>query len=309
MSRIDVAPTIPAVPAVQSEDAILAIGSGGGSAAPPIQHMDEADFVVPVNDDGITTKLCCPSTAACFLSSLFPFSWLGAGASCRVVPVRQELVVLNFGKYVGVAREPGLYCINPCGSDGILVTTAITTYDVPSLKVLDAKGSPLIVSGVVTYQVKDVQRAALDVGSYQTYIKQQSEVVLKQICSQHPYESSKPGEESLKGEQHLIRTQIVQMFQERADRAGVRILRFEFNELSYAPEIAGSMLVRQQAEAMLDARKVVVEGAVSIAYNAVQHLKQAGITFNESESANLVSNLIVTLCSESRVQPTISLGK
>jgi hypothetical protein len=89
--------------------------------------------------------------------------------------------------------------------------------------------------------------------------------------------------------------------------AGIRIMRFEFNELSYAPEIASMMLVRQQAEAMLDARKVVVEGAVSIAYDAVHHLREAGINVSEPEAARLASNLIVTICSESRVQPTIHL--
>jgi regulator of protease activity HflC (stomatin/prohibitin superfamily) len=184
------------------------------SSAPPVQSMNDLTLI---NDEGTEAILCMPSAASCCLSIVFPCGWLGA---LQTVPERHELISLNFGKFNAVAREPGLYCINPCGTTSHLVKTAIETYNLPSLKVLDCHGSPLIVSGVITFKVYDTRLAALDVANYHEYIQQQSEVVLKQICAQYPYESKKAGEESLKGEQEQIRTQIVEMLQTRADRAG-----------------------------------------------------------------------------------------
>lgn len=94
----------------------------------------------------------------------------------------------------------------------------------------------------------------------------------------------------------------------QVSQAGLRVLDMNFNEISYAPEIASQMLVRQQAEAMLDARKVVVDGSVSIAHDAIVQLRERGIVMAPAETARLASNLIITICSESRVQPTMSLS-
>ena len=164
------------------------------------------------------------------------------------------------------------------------------------------------VSGVVTFQVVDSKKAALDVKLWSAYLYTQGEVVLKQICSMHPYESRIAGEDSLKTEATKVRVEIVQLLQAKVTLAGVHVLNFEFKELSYAPEIAASMLVRQQAEAMLEARQVVVEGGVRIAYEAVSHLRAAGLEIGDSEASRLAANLVLTICSESRITPTIQLG-
>ena len=255
-----------------------------------------------VNDD---FSLCCPSTLSCLCSALCPCVWLSA---CTQIDYNTELVYLNYGKFLGVLREPGISIVNPCGMEKVTVSVAIQSLEVPSVKVVDVKGNPLIVSGVVTFQIIDTKKAALDVSAWRSYLSTQAEVILKQICASHPYESRIAGEDSLKAEANKVRREIVQLLQAKVSLAGLHILNFEFKELSYAPEIAASMLVRQQAEAMLEARQVVVEGGVRIAYEAITHLKAAGLEIGDGEASRLASNLVLTICSESRITPTIQLS-
>ena len=258
-------------------------------------------------------------------------------------------------QFTGVLREPGMHCpINMAGMERINVNTAVQSIEIAKVKVVDVRGNPLMVSGVVTFQIIDTKKAALDVKFWQAYLNTQagqhtlhsiqhtthntrntrtgscrhgvspaahlytvcvhccipfiSEVVLKQICSSHPYESRLQGEDSLKSEASKVRREIVQLLQAKVTLAGVHVMNFEFKELSYAPEIAGSMLVRQQAEALIEARQVVVEGGVRIAWEAITHLRSAGLTISDTEASRLASNLVLTICSESRVTPTIQLG-
>jgi hypothetical protein len=136
---------------------------------------------------------------------------------------------------------------------------------------------------------------------------------MKQICSSHPYEAKDPvggaeREDSLKTETGKVRGEVMALLQSKVGQAGLLITDYQFNEISYAPEIAAQMLVRQQAEAMLDARKVVVEGAVAIAAEAVAKLREQGMDMAPAEANRLAANLIITICSESRVTPTISLA-
>jgi len=255
-----------------------------------------------VDDD---VSACCPSMLSCFLSTILPCQWL---CSCVQVNYREELVMLNWGKFLGVKREPGIHIINQSGLQVLQVSTALQSIEIQQVKVVVVKSNPLIVGGVVTYQILDTRKAALDVSSWRSYLQTQAEVVLKQICSSHPYESRIEGEDSLKREADKVRKEIVQRLQAKVSVAGITVANFEFKELSYAPEIASQMLVRQQAEAMLDARKVVVEGGVSIAWEAVSHLKSAGLVIADAEATRLAGNLVLAICSESRITPTMQLS-
>jgi chorismate synthase len=136
---------------------------------------------------------------------------------------------------------------------------------------------------------------------------------MKQICSNYPYEAKSVAagsvaEDCLKTEPVRIRSEVMSLLQSKVSEAGLLIRDYQFNEISYAPEIASQMLVRQQAEAMLDARKVVVEGAVAIAADAILRLKEHGLAMAAQEANRLAANLIITICSESRVTPTINLA-
>jgi len=188
-----------------------------------------------------------------------------------------------------------------------VVSTARAAIDLTHVKVADFKGNPLMVSGVVTYVVVDSRKAALDVQNVNSYIQTQAMAVLKRIASMYPYEA-KEGEHSLKTEASRLRTQMVRFLQDRVNAAGVLIINFELTDLAYAPEIANAMLIRQQAEALVDARKIIVEGAVHISYGALAGLAERGVRLTKDQEAMMVTNLLCVICGDSKVTPTVNVG-
>jgi len=163
-----------------------------------------------------------------------------------------------------------------------------------------------LISGVVSYQIYKARAAVLDVQDVRQYILNQGLAVAKKIASMYPYESQDG--HSLKGEAERIREQMMAMLQERCNVAGVVIHNFELTDLAYAPEIAQAMLIRQQAEAMVDARKIIVKGAVEIAHGAVESLSGRGLHLSPEEQNRVVSNLLVIICGDAKVQPIISVS-
>lgn len=129
--------------------------------------------------------------------------------------------------------------------------------------------------------------------------------VLKQVASKHPYES--PDGHCLKSEANIVGQEMVTAMQAKVESAGVQVVSFELSDLSYSPEIAQSMLVRQQAQALIGARKIVVEGAVEIANDAMKHLLDRGFQLTEDHQARIVGNLLAIICGEAKVQPTYAI--
>jgi len=252
----------------------------------------------------ISGSLCCPDLLSCCLSFAFPCGWCG---SCATVDEKTERVLLNFGKYFATIREPGCYCWNPCGVSSRIVLTSRSAIDLLQVKVADARGNPLMVSGVVTYQIVDARKAALDVPETKSYINTQGLAVMKKIASMYPYEA-KEGEHSLKTEASRLRLQMIELLQDRVTPAGIQVINFELTDLAYAPEIAQAMLIRQQAEAMVDARKIIVDGAVQISYGALSGLSERGVKMSKEEEAKMVTNLLVVICGDSKVQPQVNVG-
>jgi len=156
--------------------------------------------------------------------------------------------------------------------------------------VVDGNGNPIIISAVVTFRVVDTIRAAFAVDNVDQYLSVQALAILKKVASKYPYES-KDGH-SLHGEQNTVTKEMVALLQTKADICGTKIISFELCDLQYAPEIAQGMLVRQQADALLGARKIIVEGAVGIVTGAVQKLAENGIQLNDREQTRLTSNLL-----------------
>jgi regulator of protease activity HflC (stomatin/prohibitin superfamily) len=187
------------------------------------------------------------------------------------------------------------------------VSTKKVSVDLANVKVADGNGNPLLLSGVVTYVIKDSKKAALDVENYSTFLLTQGTAVMKQVASMYPYES-RNGEPSLKSEAAHLRQALVSNLQTRVECAGISVLNFEFNDLAYSPEIAQVMLVRQQAEALIDARKVIAEGAVGIVHNTIQGLAKQNINLSDKDKVQLASNLVVSICSEGGVQRTMAVG-
>jgi len=280
--------------------------TGGGYQ----QYRDkdkDTPFIEPLKRElknEITGSLCCPDFLSCCLSCFFPCGWCG---SCATVDEKTERVLLAFGKYFGTVREPGCYCWNPCGISSRIVSTSRSAIDLLQVKVADARGNPLMVSGVVTYQIVDARKAALDVPETKSYINTQGLAVMKKIASMYPYEA-KEGEHSLKTEASRLRLQMIELLQDRVTPAGIQVVNFELTDLAYAPEIAQAMLIRQQAEAMVDARKIIVDGAVQISYGALAGLAERGVKMSKDEEAKMVTNLLVVICGDSKVQPQVNVG-
>lgn len=232
----------------------------------------------------------------------FPITVL---ASWVIVGPQEVKLILFWGTLKQVLTKPGLTMVNVWGRRVITVSTKRQAIELHKTTVADANGNPIIIAGVCTYQVIDAVKAALSVENYQDYIRTQAMAVLKQIASKHPYES--PDGHCLKSEANIVGQEMVAAMQSKVDAAGVEVISFELSDLSYAPEIAQAMLVRQQAQALIGARKIVVEGAVEIANDAMKHLVDRGFQMDGEHQSRIVGNLLAIICGEARVQPTYAI--
>ena len=269
-----------------------------GEAASNSKVVLESD--PPSNETG---NLCCPTMLSCCLSCFCPFVWCG---SCRTLNEKEAALVMTWGKFTSVIKKPGLFCFNPCGVTFQVVSTKQRTTDLPGVKLLDLKGNPVIVSGVVFWQIEGVKAASLNVENVYQYVNTTALATLKQVVSKYPYEDDEGGH-SLKTEAAALGAELQATLQQRLAHAGVRVIAFNMTDLSYAPEIAQAMLVRQQAEAMVKARKLIVKGAVDISEGAIQQLEDKGVKMQESEKTKIVTNLLTVICGESGAQPTVQL--
>lgn len=225
--------------------------------------------------------------------------------TCFIISERQEMVELFLGSYRGTITEPGCYCRTCICTEFRRVGTQLVTFDLKNTKVLDAVGSPIMVSGIVTYQVVDARAAAIDVQDAHQYIRDQAPAVLKRVVSQFPYESpSNSDVPCLRTETSVVADRMRDALQQRVQVAGIRVDTFSINELSYAPEIAQAMLRRQQAEALVSARRAIMQGAREIATDAVSEL---GTSLSDEKKSQLLSNLLLVLVSDKDVTPTLSV--
>jgi regulator of protease activity HflC (stomatin/prohibitin superfamily) len=217
-------------------------------------------------------------------------------------------VITLFGDYQGTVRRPGFYWMNPfCVRRGI--SLRVRNLNTPTLKVNDLKGNPIEIAAVVVWRVGDTFRAVFEVDDYQNFVTIQSEAALRHLCSAYPYDSTAEHETSLRGSMDEVSKRLRSEVEERLSRAGVVVEEARLSHLAYAPEIAGAMLRRQQAEAIVSARFRIVEGAVGMVEAALEHLeKSKTVTLDPERKAAMVSNLMVVLCGDHSVQPVINTG-
>lgn len=239
-----------------------------------------------------------------FLSVLFlPITLLG---SWVIVHPFEEIVVVRWGRLTRVPATPGIHFVNLWGRRLRRVSLARQTIELPKNTVADGNGNPIVLSGIVTFVYEDAAKVALAVRDAHDFVRSQAQAVLKQIASRYPYEA-KEGH-SLKSEAGLIGPELVRTLEAKVEPAGVKITSFELSDLAYAPEIAQSMLIRQQAMALIDARKTIVEGAVEIVREAIELLEKKGIGIPGEARTRLVTNLLTVICGDAKVQPTVSIA-
>ncbi|MFO0880953.1 MAG: SPFH domain-containing protein [Gemmataceae bacterium] len=224
-----------------------------------------------------------------------------------IVSPREEVIVLSFGKFVARTSEQGLHWAQPIGRELRRIPTQDITLHVPTSTVVEKNGNPILISAVVVYRVEDTKKAALDVENFRRFIEDQAGAVIKRVSSQFPYESADHSHPCLKSESVEVTDAYLRELQKAVEAAGIRVVNVQLNDLTYAPEIAQAMLMRQQAMALIDARKTIVEGAVAIVGDAVERLRAAGLEVSAPQKEALIANLLVVICSGERPQPVMQV--
>lgn len=222
----------------------------------------------------------------------------------------ESKVLILFGKYVGTVSTDGFYWANPFYLKKRISLRArnLTT---EKIKVNDRLGNPIIIGSVVVWRVKNTAMAAFEVDDYEDYVNVQSEAAVRNLAGAYSYDAFDDDEAdiTLRGGGAEIDEVLERELSERLALAGVEVMESRITHLAYASEIAGAMLQRQQATAVVAARFKIVEGAVSMVKMALDHLKHEGIAdFDEEKRAAMISNLMVVLCSEKAASPIVNTG-
>lgn len=226
-----------------------------------------------------------------------------------VVEPNQARVVVFMGRYLGTVRESGFWFVVPLTSKP-RVSLRVRNFNSEKLKVNDKAGNPIEIAAVVVWRVVDAARALFDVDDYAAFVATQSETAIRHLASLYRYDSYEEGERSLRENPEVIAADLKAELQARLEVAGVEVLEARLSHLAYAPEIAGAMLQRQQAEAVVAARQRIVEGAVGMVEMALQRLRAAGmVELDEERRAAMINNLLVAIVSERAVQPVIHTGR
>lgn len=277
-----------------------------------------------------------------YLFLIGPFFFRGL----KVVNPNEALVLTLFGKYIGTIKEAGFFFVNPFASafnptansmfdieaasiaavshagtatksdtskstvKGKRISLKAMTLNNSKQKVNDVLGNPIEIGVVVIWKVKDTAKAVFNVDNYLEYVSIQTDSALRNVARLYPYDVALDGDEmSLRGSSQAVSRKLEEEIQERVIIAGIDILEARITHLAYAPEIAAAMLQRQQASAIIDARKMIVEGAVGMVEMALEMLSENNVvTLDEERKAAMVSNLLVVLCGNKDAQPIVNSG-
>lgn len=269
---------------------LLAIGSMIAGAFMIIKGSDQAFNVL--------------SGILLFVAAIFLFKGL------VVIQPNFSVVLTFFGKYVGTIKENGLLFVNPLFSKQ-KYSLRMNNLESTRLKVNDKMGNPIEIAAVIVWQVNDTYKAAFEVDDYFNYVKVQSEAAIRHLAVSFAYDNMEDAtaEITLREGGEKVTAMLVEELNERVGAAGIRIAEARISHLAYAPEIAGAMLQRQQASAIVAARTKIVEGAVGMVELALESLSKKEIVhLDEEKKAAMVSNLMVVLCGEKGATPILNTG-
>ena len=235
-----------------------------------------------------------------FIAMYFGFT------SLTVIQPGETKVLQFLGRYVGTVRRPGLQLTTPFTSKR-RVSVKVNNFETHELKVNDSDGNPVNIAAIIVWQVADTAKATFAVENSQHFVEVQAEAALRHVASTHPYDNAAPGEESLRGSTELVAMELAQEVAARVAIAGIEIVEARISSLAYAQEIAHAMLQRQQAAAVIAARSMIVEGAVGMVEQALRRLETDSVVqMSEERKAQMVANLLLVLCGDSRATPVIN---
>ncbi len=227
-----------------------------------------------------------------------------------IVNPNESKVLTLFGSYVGTVKKDGFFWVNPFTVKRKVSLRAFNLNG-QQLKVNDSVGNPIEIAAVIVWQVKDTASAVFAVENYIQYVNIQSEAAVRHLANSFPYDNieDESARITLRGGAEQVSHLLEKELNERLDRAGIEVVEARISHLAYAPEIAHTMLQRQQASAIISARKLIVEGAVGMVEMALQRLSEKNIVdLDEERKAAMVSNLLVVLCGDRSANPVINTG-
>lgn len=276
MSGLNVSSSLDQTPLVMERDKPPGDGSAVGNA-----KMGSVPWVA-----------CCTSILA------FPLDLLSGWV---VVNPTEVVAVEHCGVVTSIHEEPGCFKVPCAGKTERRVSTKRIARELPSTKVVDAVGAPVIVSGIINFRVVEPLKAIYDTESFQQFVTVNAHAMLKQVVASHSYNE-------LKAHADQINAHLKAALEPKTLPAGVEILSFSLSELNYAPEIAAAMLKKQQAGALIEARSLIVEGAVRIAQEAIGQLSKDGQTkLSDADKTKIITNLLTVTCSDRDATPTVAV--
>jgi regulator of protease activity HflC (stomatin/prohibitin superfamily) len=281
--------------------------------------MYQEKIIKPVSGyfTAIVFLLLLGAATACFITEHFGYG--GAILTFDFVLVLPGLIIVNpneskvltlFGKYVGTVKTDGFFWVNPLTSKTKLSLRA-RNLNGQQLKVNDKMGNPIEIAAVIVWQVNETAKAMFAVENYLQYVNIQSEAAVRHLANSFAYDhmEDESAEITLKDGAEKVSVLLEQELNERLSRAGIDVIEARISHLAYAQEIASAMLQRQQATAVIAARKLIVEGAVGMVEMALERLSEKNIVeLDEERKAAMVSNLLVVLCGDRNVQPVVNTG-
>ena len=234
--------------------------------------------------------------------------WVFLMAGFFTLQPNMAAVLVLFGKYKGTAKSSGWCWANPL-LQKVKVSLRARNLNGEKIKVNDLRGNPIEIAAVVVWRVEDTARAVFDVDQFEQYVAVQSEAALRHLASAYSYDTFEAEDLSLRGNMAEVSEALQKELQERVERAGVSIDEARLSHLAYAPEIAGAMLQRQQADAIVAARTRIVDGAIGMVQMALERLDaDQRLELDEERKAAMVSNLLVVLCGDKGAQPVVNAG-
>jgi regulator of protease activity HflC (stomatin/prohibitin superfamily) len=237
------------------------------------------------------------------------FVALACARGLFIVNPNEGKVITLFGNYIGTEKRAGLWWVNPF-THRRGISLRVRNFETAKLKVNDARANPIEIAAIVVWKVVETAEASFEVDDYNQYVHVQSESALRTLATHFPYDSHEEGGGvALSTHIDEVSSGLAGALRDRLSTAGVEVIEARISHLAYSQEIAAAMLRRQQASAVISARKMIVEGAVGMVENALELLAVKGVvTLDEERKAQMVSNLLVVLCSDRDAQPVVNTG-
>jgi regulator of protease activity HflC (stomatin/prohibitin superfamily) len=229
-------------------------------------------------------------------------------AGLSVVNPNEAKVVTLFGVYKGTIKQPGFWWVNPLTTRRTL-SLRVRNFESGRLKVNDRDGNPIEIAAVVVWRIVETFEAMFNVDDYEHFVHVQSEAAVRILATTYPYDAHDDAQISLRLSVAEVSERLRHEIQDRLAKAGIDVIEARISHLAYAAEIAGAMLRRQQASAVIAARQKIVEGAVGMVEMALEEItRKHMVALDEERKATMVSNLLVVLCSERGVEPVVNTG-